>query len=190
MVRENNTWNNTLTNTGKNTKEHSGKIILRIMLGKFGNNTRGLIRGKFGRNITENALHFFINRNIFLQYFSLVFFSNIFTQYSFPSIFSPIFSLELLPEKYLRISLAKNHLPHYLFLRTIHLEQPRERMPRGSYIKDLQEENLERARKIESALLSVNEIRSYLMSSKFQEDTTVQVRDILLRLDNVSRELV
>ncbi len=63
-------------------------------------------------------------------------------------------------------------------------------MPRGSYIKDLQEENLERARKIESALLSVNEIRSYLLSSKFSEDTTVQVRDILLRLDNVSRELI
>lgn len=63
-------------------------------------------------------------------------------------------------------------------------------MPRGSYIKDLQEENLERARKIESALLSVNEIRSYLLSSKFSEDTTVQVRDVLLRLDNVSRELI
>lgn len=64
-------------------------------------------------------------------------------------------------------------------------------MPRGkSYIEKLQEENLERARKIESALLSVNEIRSYLLSSKFHEDTTVQVRDILLRLDNVSRELI
>ena len=64
-------------------------------------------------------------------------------------------------------------------------------MSRGkSYIEKLQEENLERARKIESALLSVNEIRSYLLSSKFSEDTTVQVRDILLRLDNVSRELI
>ena len=64
-------------------------------------------------------------------------------------------------------------------------------MSRGkSYIEKLQEENLERARKIESALLSVNEIRSYLLSSKFHEDTTVQVRDILLRLDNVSRELI
>jgi len=64
-------------------------------------------------------------------------------------------------------------------------------MPRGkSYIEKLQEENLERARKIELALLSVNEIRSYLLSSKFSEDTTVQVRDILLRLDNVSRELI
>ncbi len=63
-------------------------------------------------------------------------------------------------------------------------------MSRGkSYIEKLQDENLERARKIESALLSVNEIRSYLLSSKFHEDTTVQVRDILLRLDNVSREL-
>lgn len=59
-----------------------------------------------------------------------------------------------------------------------------------SYIEKLQEENLERARKIESALLSVNEIRAYLLSSKFHEDTTVQVRDILLRLDNVSRELI
>lgn len=63
-------------------------------------------------------------------------------------------------------------------------------MPRGTYIKDLQEENLERARKIESALLSVNEIRAYLLSSKFHEDTTVQVRDVLNRLDNVSRELI
>jgi len=64
-------------------------------------------------------------------------------------------------------------------------------MPRGkSYIEKLQDENLERARKIESALLSVNEIRAYLLSSKFHEDTTVQVRDILLRLDNVSMELI
>lgn len=64
-------------------------------------------------------------------------------------------------------------------------------MSRGkSYIEKLQDENLERARKIESALLEVNEIRSYLLSSKFHEDTTVQVRDILLRLDNVSRELI
>lgn len=63
-------------------------------------------------------------------------------------------------------------------------------MPRGSYIKDLQEENLERARKIESALLSVNELRAYLLSSKFHEDTTVQVRDVLNRLDNVSRDLI
>ena len=54
-----------------------------------------------------------------------------------------------------------------------------------NYIQRLQEERnqlITNAKKTEAQL---NELRSYLLSPKFHNDTTVQVKDVLRRLEGI-----
>jgi len=56
--------------------------------------------------------------------------------------------------------------------------------PRG-YIKQLQEDNKTLNRNEQNLLAGLEEIKRYLSSEKFYIDTTVQVRDVLYRLEEI-----
>jgi hypothetical protein len=53
-----------------------------------------------------------------------------------------------------------------------------------NYIKRLESERAEAVAKVEARDAAIAELRSYLLSSKFHEDPTVQVRDVLTRLED------
>jgi len=54
-----------------------------------------------------------------------------------------------------------------------------------NYIQNLKNQIEEKDLIIQTAKEEIGYIRSYLLSDKFHEDTTVQVRDILNRLNNI-----
>lgn len=56
--------------------------------------------------------------------------------------------------------------------------------PKG-YIKQLQEDNKTLNRNEQNLLAGLEEIKRYLSSEKFYIDTTVQVRDVLYRLEEI-----
>ena len=59
-----------------------------------------------------------------------------------------------------------------------------------NYIQTLQKENEEYESKRQSALNEILNLKMYLTSEKFWNDTTIQVRDVLNRLDNIQSELI
>lgn len=56
-----------------------------------------------------------------------------------------------------------------------------------NYIKRLEKENATFRRMIAAVEAELMDVRRYLTSPKFHEDPTVQVRDVLARLENVTR---
>jgi len=58
-----------------------------------------------------------------------------------------------------------------------------------NYIKQLQADVIRLKAQVEDANDAVVDLRSYLFSDKFSNDTTVQVTDVLNRLNPVSRAL-
>lgn len=52
-----------------------------------------------------------------------------------------------------------------------------------NYIKRLEEDNRKLSGELDAYKKSVLELKTYLLSDKFHEDPTVQVRDVLNRLD-------
>ena len=57
----------------------------------------------------------------------------------------------------------------------------------ANYINKLQAENADLKAKNEAMQRAIGELRAYLASSKFWNDSTVQVRDVEARLMNVWR---
>lgn len=64
------------------------------------------------------------------------------------------------------------------------------KMPRNNFIQRLQNENEEYELKRQNALNEIMHMRIYLTSNKFWDDTTIQVKDVLNRIDNIQRELI
>ena len=64
------------------------------------------------------------------------------------------------------------------------------KMPRNNFIQRLQQENEEYESKRQNALNEIMHLRMYLTSDKFWDDTTIQVKDVLNRIDNIQRELI
>ena len=64
------------------------------------------------------------------------------------------------------------------------------KMPRNNFIQRLQQENEEYESKRQNALNEIMHLRMYLTSDKFWDDTTIQVKDVLNRIDNTQRELI
>ena len=62
-------------------------------------------------------------------------------------------------------------------------------MPRGSYIKNLQAFNQGRKLLIKKVHNDINDLRIYLLSDKFNNDTTVQVQDVLRRLGEIEQHM-
>jgi len=58
-----------------------------------------------------------------------------------------------------------------------------------NYIKKLQQENTELKRNAIDANDAITDLYVYLMSNKFRTDTTVQVKDVMNRLDNIKSAL-
>jgi hypothetical protein len=54
-----------------------------------------------------------------------------------------------------------------------------------NYIKKLELDNRRRAKVIDAMESELGDLRRYLTSAKFHEDPTVQVQDVLNRMDNV-----
>ena len=54
----------------------------------------------------------------------------------------------------------------------------------------LQNENEEYELKRQNALNEIMHMRIYLTSNKFWHDSTIQVKDVLNRIDNIQRELI
>lgn len=54
-----------------------------------------------------------------------------------------------------------------------------------NYIHRLQNENEAKARQVEELEAGIADLVSYLTSPKFNDDTTVQVSDVLLRLSEI-----
>lgn len=63
-------------------------------------------------------------------------------------------------------------------------------MPRNNFIQRLQNENEEYELKRQNALNEIMHMRIYLTSNKFWDDSTIQVKDVLNRIDNIQRELI
>ena len=63
-------------------------------------------------------------------------------------------------------------------------------MPRNNFIQRLQNENEEYELKRQNALNEIMHMRIYLTSNKFWDDPTIQVKDVLNRIDNIQRELI
>jgi hypothetical protein len=53
-----------------------------------------------------------------------------------------------------------------------------------NYIKRLEQENRELLAKVYAHEATVNDLRAYLLSDKFYFDPTVQVRDVLRRIED------
>ena len=64
------------------------------------------------------------------------------------------------------------------------------KMPRNNFIQRLQQENEEYESKRQNALNEIMHLRMYLTSDKFWNDTTIQVKDVLNRIDNIQQELI
>ena len=64
------------------------------------------------------------------------------------------------------------------------------KMPRNNFIQRLQQENEEYESKRQNALNEIMHLRMYLTSDKFWDDTTIQVKDVLNRIDNIQQELI
>ena len=64
------------------------------------------------------------------------------------------------------------------------------KMPRGQYIPNLQSENKELKDSIQECREEIQNFRIHLLSSKFSEDTTIQTKDVLNWLENISQKLV
>lgn len=62
-------------------------------------------------------------------------------------------------------------------------------MARGSYIKDLQKIAKARNQVILKAQEEINNLKTYLLSDKFREDTTVQTSDVLHRLEEIKQSM-
>jgi len=60
--------------------------------------------------------------------------------------------------------------------------------PRRTYIHRLQDELRESEASREAMVAAALDLRRYLLSEKFWQDTTVQVSDVLYRLDQVLSE--
>ena len=58
-----------------------------------------------------------------------------------------------------------------------------------NYIQKLQIENAELRKSISESKEGISAFRVHLASSKFHEDTTIQVRDVLNWLDTISDKL-
>ena len=54
-----------------------------------------------------------------------------------------------------------------------------------NYIQNLKTQIAEKDLIIQTAKEEIQYLRTYLLSDKFHEDTTVQVRDVLNRLNNI-----
>ena len=59
-----------------------------------------------------------------------------------------------------------------------------------NYIKQLQKENKDLRQALTTVDDMIIQIEHYLLSSKFHQDTTVQIADVLLRLDEVRSEIL
>ena len=55
-----------------------------------------------------------------------------------------------------------------------------------NYIKRLEADNKRRGKMIDAMEAELMDLRRYLTSEKFHEDPTVQVQDVLNRLENVT----
>ncbi len=56
-----------------------------------------------------------------------------------------------------------------------------------NYIKQLEKENATYRRMIAAVEAEIVDVYRYLQSEKFHKDTTVQVADVMRRLENVTR---
>ncbi len=54
-----------------------------------------------------------------------------------------------------------------------------------NHIRDLKIRRISAETELGTLLIGIQELKGYLLSSKFSIDTTVQVKDVLLRLDEV-----
>ena len=62
-------------------------------------------------------------------------------------------------------------------------------MPRGQYISDLQSENTELKLSIQECREVICNFRTHLLSSKFHNDPTIQTKDVLNWLENISEKI-
>lgn len=62
-------------------------------------------------------------------------------------------------------------------------------MPRGQYISNLQSENNSLKTSIQECREDIQLFKAHLLSSKFHNDSTIQTKDVLNWLENISSRL-